>query len=138
MTGAMNGKLYIAGGMDEDTDNDRLFTTDMMCWDLNAAKPVWTKAASLPADLAGGHLVTQNGKMYYIMGFTGLMEENRSVYEVLDLGFGKCRMCVCGPESARDPAAITTSPSSAISPETMPQVSISCRPVLPSAPVSRL
>ncbi|MBQ1406664.1 MAG: S8 family serine peptidase, partial [Eubacterium sp.] len=80
VTGAMNGKLYIAGGMDEDTDNDRLFTTDMMCWDLNAAKPVWTKAASLPADLAGGHLVTQNGKMYYIMGFTGLMEENRSVY----------------------------------------------------------
>ena len=30
------------------------------------------------------------------------MEENRRVYEVLDLGFGKCRMCVCGPESARE------------------------------------
>ena len=29
------------------------------------------------------------------------MEENRKVHEVLDLGFGKCRMCVCGPESAR-------------------------------------
>ena len=26
----------------------------------------------------------------------------RNIYEVLDLGFGKCRMCVCGPESARD------------------------------------
>ena len=24
------------------------------------------------------------------------------MYEVLDLGFGKCRMCVCGPESARE------------------------------------
>ena len=24
------------------------------------------------------------------------------MFEVLDLGFGKCRMCVCGPESARD------------------------------------
>ena len=23
-------------------------------------------------------------------------------YEVLDLGFGKCRMCICGPESARE------------------------------------
>ena len=23
-----------------------------------------------------------------------------NVYEVLDLGFGKCRMCVCGPASA--------------------------------------
>ena len=30
------------------------------------------------------------------------LEENRNVYEVLDLGFGKCRMCVCGPESARE------------------------------------
>ena len=30
------------------------------------------------------------------------MEEDRKLYEVLDLGFGKCRMCVCGPESARD------------------------------------
>ena len=28
------------------------------------------------------------------------MEENRKLYEVLDLGFGKCRMCICGPESA--------------------------------------
>ena len=30
------------------------------------------------------------------------MEENRNVYEVLDLGFGKCRMCVCGHASAKD------------------------------------
>ena len=28
------------------------------------------------------------------------MEEGRKLYEVLDLGIGKCRMCVCGPESA--------------------------------------
>lgn len=31
-----------------------------------------------------------------------LMEENRRVYEVLDLRFGKCRICVCGPESAKE------------------------------------
>lgn len=31
-----------------------------------------------------------------------IMEENRRVYEVLDLGFGKCRMCVCGPASAKE------------------------------------
>ena len=31
-----------------------------------------------------------------------IMEENRRVYEVLDLGFGKCRMCVCGPEESVD------------------------------------
>ena len=30
------------------------------------------------------------------------MEENRRVYEVMDLGFGKCRMCVCGPQKARE------------------------------------
>jgi ATP phosphoribosyltransferase len=28
------------------------------------------------------------------------MEEGRKIYEVLDLGFGKCRMCVAGPEEA--------------------------------------
>ena len=37
-----------------------------------------------------------------VVGKDTLMEEGRQVYEVLDLGFGKCRMCVCGPESARD------------------------------------
>ena len=31
-----------------------------------------------------------------------ILEENRNVYEVLDLGYGKCKMCVCGRESARD------------------------------------
>jgi ATP phosphoribosyltransferase len=36
-----------------------------------------------------------------IVGKDTIMEENRKIYEVLDLGFGKCRMCVCGPESAR-------------------------------------
>ena len=35
-----------------------------------------------------------------IVGADTIMEENRRVYEVLDLGFGKCRMCVCGPKSA--------------------------------------
>ena len=29
-------------------------------------------------------------------------EEGRKILEVLDLGFGKCRMCVCGPHSAAD------------------------------------
>lgn len=37
-----------------------------------------------------------------VVGRDTILEENRNVYEVLDLGFGKCRMCVCGPESARD------------------------------------
>ena len=37
-----------------------------------------------------------------VVGKDTIMEEARRVYEVLDLGFGKCRMCVCGPESARE------------------------------------
>ena len=37
-----------------------------------------------------------------VVGYDTVLEENRNVYEVLDLGFGKCRMCVCGPESARE------------------------------------
>ncbi len=37
-----------------------------------------------------------------IVGRDTILQEARNIYEVLDLGFGKCRMCVCGPESARD------------------------------------
>lgn len=37
-----------------------------------------------------------------VVGKDTILEENRKNYEVLDLGFGKCRMCVCGPASARE------------------------------------
>lgn len=37
-----------------------------------------------------------------IVGKDTILEEGRRLYEVLDLGIGKCRMCVCGPESARE------------------------------------
>ena len=37
-----------------------------------------------------------------VVGKDTLLEEGRRVYEVLDLGFGKCRMCVCGPAEARE------------------------------------
>lgn len=37
-----------------------------------------------------------------VVGKDTIMEENRKNYEVLDLGFGKCRMCVCGPASAKE------------------------------------
>ncbi len=36
-----------------------------------------------------------------IVGRDTVLEEGRNIYEVLDLGFGKCRMCVCGPASAK-------------------------------------
>ena len=37
-----------------------------------------------------------------IVGRDTILEEGRQIYEVLDLGYGKCRMCICGPESARE------------------------------------
>ncbi len=37
-----------------------------------------------------------------IVGRDTVLEEGRQIYEVLDLGFGACRMCVAGPESARE------------------------------------
>lgn len=35
-----------------------------------------------------------------VVGKDTILEEARNIYEVLDLGFGKCRMCVCGPQEA--------------------------------------
>lgn len=37
-----------------------------------------------------------------VVGKDTILEENRRVYEVLDLGYGKCQMCVCGPKSAKE------------------------------------
>lgn len=35
-----------------------------------------------------------------IVGRDTLLEEDRKLYEVYDLGIGKCKMCACGPKSA--------------------------------------
>lgn len=37
-----------------------------------------------------------------IVGKDTLLEENRNLYEMVDLGFGKCSMCVCGPVELKD------------------------------------
>lgn len=37
-----------------------------------------------------------------IVGKDTILEENRKLFEVVDLGFGKCRMCVAGPPEAKD------------------------------------
>ena len=37
-----------------------------------------------------------------VVGSDTILEENRRGYEVLDLGFGQCKMCVCGPVSAKE------------------------------------
>lgn len=35
-----------------------------------------------------------------VVGKDTILEEGRKVHEVLDLGYGKCKMCVCGMEDA--------------------------------------
>ncbi len=37
-----------------------------------------------------------------IVGKDTLLEESRNLYEMVDLGFGKCKMCVCGPLELKD------------------------------------
>ncbi|MBO4242946.1 MAG: ATP phosphoribosyltransferase [Clostridiales bacterium] len=37
-----------------------------------------------------------------VVGKDTLLEEERQLYEVIDLGFGKCRMCVAGPKELKD------------------------------------
>ncbi|MFA6736566.1 MAG: ATP phosphoribosyltransferase [Saccharofermentanales bacterium] len=37
-----------------------------------------------------------------VVGKDTLLEEGRQLYEVLDLGFGACRMCVCGSPELTD------------------------------------
>lgn len=37
-----------------------------------------------------------------IVGKDTILEEGRKLYEVYDLGIGKCRMCVCGPAKAKE------------------------------------
>ena len=37
-----------------------------------------------------------------VVGKDTILDEGRQLYEVMALGFGKCKMCVCGPESAKE------------------------------------
>lgn len=37
-----------------------------------------------------------------VVGRDTILEEDKKIYEVLDLNIGKCRMCVAGPETARE------------------------------------
>lgn len=37
-----------------------------------------------------------------VVGKDTLLEAGRQLYEVIDLGFGKCRMCVAGPKNLKD------------------------------------
>jgi len=70
---------------------------------------------TIQAGLFGGHsnqtYEYMNGWFHYaklyaadigVVGKDTIVEEGRNVHEVLDLGFGSCRMCVCGPQDAKE------------------------------------
>ena len=41
-------------------------------------------------------------KLIFTVGKDTLLENNKNLYEVLDLGFGKCKMAVAGPKEMKD------------------------------------
>ncbi|NLY44157.1 MAG: ATP phosphoribosyltransferase [Clostridiaceae bacterium] len=70
----------------------RLIFTD----EDNKVKFVLVKAADVPT------YVEYGAADIGIVGKDTLLEEARNLYEVLDLGFGTCRMVVAGPEELKD------------------------------------
>lgn len=62
----------------------------------NGLRFIMAKPADVPTYVAYG--AADIG----VVGKDTLLEEGRQLYEVLDLGFGACRMCVCGSPDLKD------------------------------------
>ncbi len=75
----------------EDKGRKLIFTDE-----IGKIKYILVKASDVPC------YVEYGAADIGIVGKDTILEEGRSLYEVLNLNFGKCRMCVCGPESARE------------------------------------
>ena len=71
---------------DIDEDSRKLIHTD----EVNKLKIFLVKAADVPVYVEYG--AADMG----VAGKDTLMEESRNLYDVLNLGFGSCRMCVAG------------------------------------------
>lgn len=76
----------------QDADTRKLIFTD----EKNKLKFFLAKGQDVPT------YVEYGAADLGVAGEDTILEENRRVYEVLDLGFGKCRMCVAGPASAAE------------------------------------
>ena len=76
----------------DDPDTRKLIFTDKE----NGFRFFLAKASDVPT------YVEHGAADIGIVGKDTIVEENRSLYEVLDLNLGKCRMCVAGPASARE------------------------------------
>lgn len=86
------GQLGISCEEMEDPDCRKLIFTD----EKNGLKFFLAKANDVPT------YVEYGAADIGIVGKDTIVEEGRKLYEVLDLNLGKCRMCVAGPESARE------------------------------------
>ncbi len=81
--------IFISIGMDcsEMKEHSRkLIFTD----EKNKMKFILVKASDVPT------YVEYGAADIGIVGKDTLLEESRNLYEMVDLGFGKCKMCVCG------------------------------------------
>jgi ATP phosphoribosyltransferase len=75
-----------------DKDTRRLIFTD----EENKMKFFLAKSPDVPT------YVEYGAADIGVVGEDTIMEANRRVFEVMDLGYGRCRMCVCGPAEAKE------------------------------------
>ena len=85
-------RLGVSCGEFYEPDTRRLIFTD----EKNGFRFFLAKASDVPT------YVEYGAADIGIVGRDTILEEGRRIYEVLDLEMGKCRMCVCGPESSRE------------------------------------
>lgn len=87
-------ELFISAGMDcsemKEKTRKLIFTDEK-----NKMKFILVKATDVPT------YVEYGAADIGIVGKDTLLEDNRNLYEMIDLGFGKCKMAVCGPASLK-------------------------------------
>ena len=87
--------LFIENGYDcsemKEKSRKLIFTDEK-----NKMKFILVKASDVPT------YVEYGAADIGVVGKDTILEEGRNVHEVCDLHFGKCRMCVCGPEAAKE------------------------------------
>lgn len=85
-------KMGISCGEALDPDTRRLIFTN----EEHKIKFFLAKASDVPT------YVEYGAADIGVVGKDTILEEGRNLYEVMDLGFGNCKMCVCGPASAKE------------------------------------
>lgn len=88
-------EMFISIGMDcsemKEKTRKLIFTDE-----ANKMKFILVKATDVPT------YVEYGAADIGIVGKDTLLEDNRNLYEMIDLGFGKCKMAVCGPAGLKD------------------------------------